>query len=376
MKRALSLPFQMASLMFVVMLTTLNAFIGGEPQLRPVRLLALFIILSWLNKYAFALLETAANGGREPPVASVEMLGPFGDGRVWIHAALIAGIVLTVGVVDTPIADGIALLIALLLPASMCATIASPRLLDPFNPVLFVRVIRGFGSRYLLLLAACAGVVGACYVLYGAPGPAFLRFAAAQFLVLSLFCLIGGTLYDRRLELAFEPRESPERIAERERAEHDSRRQQALDEFYGAIRVREPARASAALQSWLASTNGTRLASDVDTMIEQAAKWPEQKGLSTLLRGVVAHGLTSRQGALALQAADAGTRLLSGFAPETPADVEALVQLARHAGRRRLAAALLDNYARALPDGALPPGLEALRVDLTGGGRARPSSGR
>jgi hypothetical protein len=364
MKRALSLPFQMSSLLFVAMLTVINAFIGGEPELKPVRMLALFIILSWLNKYAFALLDHAANGSREPPVASVEMLGPFGDGRAWIHPALVAFTVLAVVVFGTPITIAIAVTVAVLLPASMCAAIASPQMLDPFNPVIFARVIRGFGLRYLLLLGAGAVVIGSCYLLYGAPGPQFLRFAAAQFLVLSLYCLIGGTLYERRLELAFEPTASPERIAERQLAEHDSRRQQAIDDFYGAIRVREPARAAAGLQAWLASANGTRLALDVDAMIEQAGKWPEQRGLTTLLRTVIAHGLATRQSALALQAADAGTRQLPGFAPDSAAETESVVTLAKQAGRRRLAATLLDNFARTQPGGALPAPLAALRVDL------------
>jgi hypothetical protein len=267
-------------------------------------------------------------------------------------------------IVHTPVAYASALFVAVLLPASMTAAIASPNVLDAYNPVTFVRVIRDIGGLYLLLLFAGAAVVGLCILLYDAPGPVFLRFTAAQFLVLGLYSLIGGTLYHRRLELAFEPRESPERIAERQQAEHDSRRQQAVDEFYTAIRVREPTRAAAGLQAWLASANGTRLALDVDTMIEQATKWPDQKGLMTLLRTVITHGLATRQSALALQAAEAGTRQVTGFAPETAADVEALAQLARHAGRRRLAAALLDNFAGAQPGGQLPAPLATMRAEL------------
>jgi hypothetical protein len=87
---ALRLPFQMASLLFVALITIIMEVFGGPPELKPFRLLLIYILLSWLNKYAFALLELAANGSRDAPVASAEMLGPFGDARAFIHPTLAA----------------------------------------------------------------------------------------------------------------------------------------------------------------------------------------------------------------------------------------------------------------------------------------------
>ena len=84
--RALALPFQFTSLLFAAVLSCLLAFIASSPEvLVAPRLLGFYVLLSWLNKYAFALLDHAANGHVEAPVASVELLGPLGDLRAWVQ---------------------------------------------------------------------------------------------------------------------------------------------------------------------------------------------------------------------------------------------------------------------------------------------------
>ena len=86
--------------------------------------------------------------------------------------------------------------------------------------------------------------------------------ASLQLLLLLVYAAIGGALYERRLELGFEPRISPERAAERVEAERLARRQQFIDGLYKDLRVREAPRAVAeraamagrrtARASWLA----------------------------------------------------------------------------------------------------------------------------
>lgn len=361
---ALRLPFQMASLLFVLLLSTVNAVAGGSPEIKPMRLLVLFILLSWLNKFAFALLEHVANGRRDTPVASVEMLHSLGDARVWLQPTLAAGIVIAISLAHTPVALAISLAVALLMPASMTALVASPRALDAVNPVFFVRLIRDFGPWYFVLLAAAAVCVGACYALYEMDGSQFLRFTAAQLVVLMTHALIGAVIFHRRLELSFEPAISPERTAARQQKELDSVRQQALDDFYGAIRAREPARAAAGLTKWLSSAGGARLAVDVEAMIDEASRWPDQRGLATLVRAVVAQSLTARQNALAVRAMELGLTHQPTLALDSADDAAALATLARQGSRRRLGAIVLDNYARTQAGGLLPPELAALRKDL------------
>jgi hypothetical protein len=359
--RALRLPFQMSSLLFVALTAVLMELLGGPPLLSLMRLLPIYLLLSWLNKYAFALLELAANGSRHAPVASAEMLGPFGDPRAFIHPTLAAGIALTITFVDSPVADVAALCVAALMPASFAALAASPNALDAFNPLMLARLIRGLGSWYLLLVAAVALCAATLWGLYYAPGPSILRFALAELLVLCTYAFIGGVIHHRRLELGFEPRNSPEREAERAEKERLARRQQTFDEIYNALRVREVARATNALEGWLAAHAGTALALDIDAFITQTASWNETRGLATLLRAVISHGLRTRQSGLALATAEAGIARLPGFTLETPLELEALAKHAFHGGRRRLAATLIDNYARTIPGAALPESLAAFR---------------
>jgi hypothetical protein len=328
---------------------------GGPPELKPFRLLMIYILLSWLNKYAFALLELAANGSHDAPVASAEMLGPFGDPRAFIHPTLAASIALTLTFVASPIAYLAAAAVGLLMPASLAALAASPHALDSVNPLILARMVRGLGTWYLALLAATAACALLLWGLYHAPGPSILRFAVAALLVLSLYAFIGGAIHHRRLELAFEPRNSPERQAERAEQERLGRRQQAFDEIYGALRVREAERAAGVLQGWLDANQGTALARDVDALLAHSDSWAEKRGLATLLRRVVSHGLRTRQPDLAIAAAEAGVARIAGFTVDTPEELAALTLQARHGGRRRLAEALRDNFAATRPDNSPPP---------------------
>jgi len=71
-------PFYPASLIFVGLsapLLAVTALAGYEGAI--LRIIPAFFVLSWLFKYAYSVLENAANGLAEPPVPSVDMLGPF-----------------------------------------------------------------------------------------------------------------------------------------------------------------------------------------------------------------------------------------------------------------------------------------------------------
>ncbi len=82
--RTLDLTFQPASLLLIVPVALLLEFFGaGKPHLSLAAWLGTYVLCIWISRYAFALLDTAANGGREAPVTAVEMLG-----LVWVSAPL------------------------------------------------------------------------------------------------------------------------------------------------------------------------------------------------------------------------------------------------------------------------------------------------
>ncbi len=153
--RIVAMPLHFASLSFVVLVTVIVVLaLRNIPSNIVIAILLLFLSLSWLNKYAFALLDAAANGRREAPVVSVEMLGPFNDMRVWAHPALLlvaAAIAWKLGSPGGPILFAV---LVLLLPASIAATAMSGFLTDAVNPVAIASAVRGLGPFYPLALLA------------------------------------------------------------------------------------------------------------------------------------------------------------------------------------------------------------------------------
>ncbi|RYG71275.1 hypothetical protein EON77_13040, partial [bacterium] len=157
--RAAAMPFQPTSLMFVALMMVIVALaertLLGNPA---VATLLGYLGLSWTNKYAFVLLDQAANGRFQAPVATVEMLGPFGDVRAWVHPVLAVALAVLAAKLGSPAGLVFATLGALLLPASIAAIAVSSRSLDAVNPLALWQTMRGFGVLYGLLLAASACV--------------------------------------------------------------------------------------------------------------------------------------------------------------------------------------------------------------------------
>ncbi len=342
--RALLLPFQLTSLLFVAFNAVLLAMFGSLGRsIDPASILLTYLLLSWLNKYAFALLDEAANGRSQAPVASVEMLGPFNDARVWVHPALAGGVWLLTTLVSP--AQGVAILAvaALLWPLSLAALAISPRMIDTLNPVVLWQVLRGLGGRYGLLVLAtvCTGL--AISLLLNVQGWVLPRHLAMELLLLCFYAVVGGTLHQRRNALGFDPHQSPEREAHRIEQDRLQQRQSMLDEAYTAGKVRDLPRAAAVISRWLADEDPACLARDVEAIVTPAAHWPDERAACAVLRAVISHGLRVKQGTLALRAAEAALQRVPGFTPSTAAETLALAEFAQHTGRPRLAQTLRDN---------------------------------
>ena len=342
--RALLLPFQLTSLLFVALNAVLLAMFGSlGHSIHPLSILVTYLLLSWLNKYAFALLDEAANGRSEAPVASVEMLGPFNDARVWVHPALAGGVWLLTTLVSP--AQGLALLAAaaLLWPLSLAALAISPRMIDTLNPLVLWQVLRGLGRMYLLLVLATVGTGLAIGLLLHVQGWVLPRHLAMELLLLCFYAVVGGTLHQRRNALGFDPHQSPEREASRLEQDRLQQRQAMLDEAYTAGTVRDLPRAAAVISRWLADVDATCLARDAEAIVAQSSRWPDERAACAVLRAVIRHGLRVKQGALALRAAEAALQRVPGFTPSTAAETLALAEFAQQTGRPRLAQALREN---------------------------------
>jgi hypothetical protein len=363
--RALAMPFQLASLLFVLLTSVvLGFFIGGGLVRLIVSIATILLMLVWLTQYALHLIDDAANGVRETRAASAEMATAFLDARAWVHPALaVAVAVLLYLKPELPVVP-ILIGAALLFPASIGACAMTGHAVDALNPVELARVIRGFGIWY----PAVAAFVLACAAVGLLAARRFdsmiLTVAAIEMLLLLVYAGTGGVLFVRRRELGFEPRQSPERIAQREEEERRSTRQQFVDSLYKDLRVREAARAAVTAAGWLRESRPEHLKGDVHAILQAGLQWNEPREYPRLLRGLLPVLLELKQPMLAMAVVDAGLNAASGFAPASESDTVALVNYAQHTGRRRVAQALLQNYLKAA---AGEPGaaLKALQATMT-----------
>jgi hypothetical protein len=359
--RALSMPLQPTSLMFVGFSAALLALIWGVAGIFSIAaIVGTFFLVSWLNKYAYSQLEQAAQGVADAPVASAEMLGPFGGARPWVHPVLAAGGLLLMS--STPAIGRAALGVAalVLFPASVGALAVSQRLIDAVNPLALKRVIVGMGWVYLVLVAAEAVVVISSIALIAMPLWSVVSYAALELLMLYLYTLIGGALFVRRVELGFEPLASPEHKSELADQAQAKRRQQMIDEVYGAARVREAAQAVLVLKRWLAAAPAHTLQADVPAILGQALLFPEQRGLPTVARTLISHLVEIRRLSLALSVMDTVATAVADFTPESEAEVVALAQYAILAGRRTLARSMIEQWVRF--EGAADLGVPARKL--------------
>ena len=361
--RALAMPFQLASLLFVALTSVLlGTFIGGDLIRFVVSIAAIWLILVWLTQYALVLIDDAANGSHETRAASVEMATAMLDARAWVHPAL----AVAVGVLlylhpDWPRLP-VLLVAALLFPASLGASAMTGHAVHALHPGEMARVIRGLGIWYpvvVLFVLACA-LLG--MLVARRADSMILIVASAEMLLLLAYAGMGGVLYVRRRELGFEPRKSPERVAQREEEARHGVRQQFIDDLYKDLRVRESARAARDAGRWLQTAKPEHLKGDLHALLEAGRHWAEPREYPRMLRGLIPLLLEMKQPSLALNLADAGLAATPKFAPAAEPEAVLLIRYAQQTGRGRLAQTLLDNYLGGTP--APQPGAELRALQL------------
>jgi hypothetical protein len=350
--RCLAMPFQFQSLIFVALTSVLLGFFIGGDLIRLVASVAgIWLLLVWLTQYALHIIDDAANGVREAQTASVEMATVFVDARAWVHPSLAVAIAVAMYLQpDWPRFPAL-LGAAVFFPASLGACSMTGHARDALNPVEIARVVRGMGLFYPVVV----GFVSACamlgMVVVQQVDSKILIVASLEMLVLLVYAGLGGALYLRRRELGFEPRVSPERVAERVESERHAERQRFVDELYKDLRVREAARASGKAAQWLRDSRPEHLKGDVHALLEAGRRWTEPREYPRMLQGLIPVMLEMKQPALAFSLVEAGLAAAPQFSPATEAEALQLIRYAQHTGRRRAARQLLDNFlgAKAAP---------------------------
>lgn len=327
--------------MVFVAFTTAGLALALRAGLLGIPLLA--ILASWFAKYAFVLLESTANG-RPAPVLSVEMVNPFDERRPVIALLVLASVVGVLGLVRSTLGETPAAVLAAvaitLVPASLVVLAVGSAALRALDPAACVAVAQGLGLLYAVLVA-----VGWLYALGAATlvehASTLAALGGAQLLVLSYAALLGGAVYERRLELGFEPLDSPERDAERASRERERRIDELTERVYGLLRARRPEVAWSEAERWLEA--GGRRPEDYGALLARADRWEDARIAERLRRDLVTRLLVLGRAGDALLAIESAWRSGRAYAPRDGRELVRLVQLAADLGHAATADRLLQE---------------------------------
>jgi len=296
------------------------------------------MLISWFFKYCFVVLDAALAGRNELPVLSVEMLNPFDEHRPLAFGVLaaicVAGVVFAKVYVGAVTAVVLATLCGLLIPAGIAVLgITDNVLLAAWPPRLF-ETLRGLGWDYILLNLSMLVVAAIAYAPTGLDFPVWATIAALQLLFLMLFALIGTAVFEHRLEFGLDSITPEERLADRDRREHNQSRQRMIDHAYEYFRHQKPLQGWHEIETWL-NTH----AQDDDTLteyhevFEAACVWDDVRPGDRLANELIGKLLVKRQTGAALEVLE---RRLAANPRFKPVNGTRLAELAGLAGKTAL----------------------------------------
>ena len=341
---------------------TLGLYLAAKAGLAGLPLAIL--LASWFFKYAYILFDHVVNGYDEPPVLDMQMMNPVDEQRPVAQIAILGLIVVGVKLVDAGfgarVATGLALFLAAWLPASIAVLGLEGNAAKAVYPVLLVRMIKGLGPAYLLVLALVAAYALCLTLVVRLEFWLPVATAMAMFATLSVYSVLGGAIYERRDALGIEPFQSPERTAARARELELRQDQRAVDAAYDQTRIGAHANAWRLLQDWLDSRGGA--IEDYRWLCDRVANWPDARYPTRLTQEYVARLLALKRTGEALDVVTARLRLDPGFRPAAAAATLQLARMAAVGGAPRTARTLLADFAQHYPgDPNVPSALSLAR---------------
>ena len=350
--RYLVLPLRGAAAVLVLIFTVLllvaiRARLLGIP-------LAL-IVLSWFFKYAFVLLDHVADGAREAPVLSIEMVNPASEQRpLCLLLLVIGGYTVTNSISPWVGETAVWVLRAaglLFLPAVVAIQGATGSVLRSLNPLAWVELALRLGLHYVWILACIAGfgaLAKAMVVSWLGLLPLAVSIALLLYGWLAVFAMVGGVLFEQRDELGLEARYAPERREAREDSERDRERSRFMDQVFGEWRGGAVNNAWRTIEQHLSKSENPM--AELDWLLARTTGWPDQRLASRLAMEMVPRLLEARRFGDLLELTQSRIKADARFRPLTSAQLIKLVELARDAGDRPTARALLDDFERHFPN--------------------------
>lgn len=365
--RYLALPMRMAPMLLIVTFSVLyaaalKALLFGIP--------ALLLLTSWFFKYSFAFLDDIVEGKQEPPVMSAEMVNPVEQRPLGLFLLMI-GFYGATFLFDPYMGEAglraLRLGALALVPAMIASMSVTGRFVQALNPVAVFGLIARIPIAYFTLLLVIAalwyapviavralGIEGA---LVGAGG-----IALAMYLWLAMIACIGGIVYEHRDDLGYEPMESPERAEQKSHAEIERERDRVMDGIFAELRGGAFNNACASADA-IVKRSPTPL-DEFRWLYARASRWPDQRLAAHLVRACLPLLLEARANGEALDRVRERLRADPNFRPAAAAHLLRIASLARDAGDRPTARALLNGFDRHFPNDSAAPMVAKLAAEL------------
>jgi hypothetical protein len=330
------------------------------------------ILLSWFSKYSFVLMDHLAEGVVEPPVLSIEMVNPLTEQRPMILLLMAIGLFYASDAASYWVGQRGALVLMLavgaILPAIVAVQGATGTVVQSLNPRRVFGLIARLRGDYLLILGFIAVVwLFSRFVVGSAISDALpftLRIALLMYAWLAMFSLIGGVLFERRLDIGLDDVNTPEGLDARDADDTPDERARDRD----VDRIYAEWRGGAHVNAWnttLALVNkGSDPIVELRWLYQRAAQWPDGRLADRLARELLPRLLAKRMAGEALDLVRERLRKDTRFRPAGSADLLSLVQLARTAGDRATARLLLQDFSTLYPSDPAQAMVDRLNTQL------------
>lgn len=318
--------------------------------------------------YAFRLLDSIAEGRREPPVMESGLVNVTSEPRrLWLTLMVAIGywvVTLVDGTAPAWVTNLTALLLISLLPAVIgLLGLRRQGSLALFNPVALVLVAWEMGWYYFSSLAAVLLASALHFLVRGMQlfEPVALFVDLYAFLV--VFSATGGALYSRRLEMGTPTVDSPEQQHERRTREENNDRDNFLDEAYRLTRGDRVRDAHALVRRELSGNNsGPDRHQAIFTAL---AKWESKRLALRVGRDLVSNLVEHRRSRDAVRVARQCVTWDPHFRPLRAAEAIRLANEARQVGDPALARRLLAGFESTYPGDPATAVAATLREELT-----------
>jgi hypothetical protein len=385
----MGLPLRTAPLVLIVLFSLMltlavHAGIFGVP---------LFLMIgSWFLKYGFALLDNVIEGRRDVPVISAEIVNPFQQRPLWLFFLLILFYFLTALLqpwIGSFAVTGLRIFLLALVPSMVASMSITGRFVEALNPITVFGTIARIPVAYGALLVTIGGLWFVAIELLQAVGdsaaghlqlesllPQQIFFLVGthgviaglfglmlfMYLWLAMFACIGGTIFERRRELAIDPAGSPERAAARIDAEVERQRDKTMERIFAELRGGALGNAGATVRKIIEQSS--QPIEECRWLYVRATLLADQRLANYLAQLSIPRLLSARATGEALKMTRDRLSVAPDFRPETGGQLLQLVQLARDAGDRAMARNLLANFSKCYPNDPMESAAAKLQADL------------